>query len=91
MPCTVSSVSNGELVDEEWPALFAKRHMKEESIDPQRLSRVWRGEDQDVEYAEAAIIATAAIALRLMGKADSQDAALEQATGMWQQRDKNRH
>jgi len=91
MPCTVSSVSNGELVDEEWPALFAKRHMKEESIDPQRLSRVWRGEDEDVEYAEAAIIATAAIALRLMGKADSQDAALEQATSMWQQRDKNRH
>jgi anthranilate phosphoribosyltransferase len=91
MPCTVSSVRNGELLDEEWPALFTRRHMKEDSIDPQRLARVWRGEDDDVEYAESAITSTAAIALHLMGRADSPDAALEQAAAMWQQRDKSRH
>ena len=89
--CTVSSVTNGELVDEDWPALFARRHMKEESIDPERLARVWRGDDEDVEYAEAAITSTAAIALRLMGRADSPEAALQQARDMWQRRDKTRH
>jgi anthranilate phosphoribosyltransferase len=89
--CTVSSVTNGELVDEDWPALFSKRHVKEESIDPQRLGRVWRGEDDDAEYAEAAIIATAAIALRLMGKADSPDSAYAQAQQMWHDRNRQRH
>jgi anthranilate phosphoribosyltransferase len=51
---------------------------------------IWRGQDQD-EYAEAAIIGTAAIALRLIGKATSPGDALQQATKMWQTRDKSRH
>jgi anthranilate phosphoribosyltransferase len=89
--CTVSSVVNGELVDEDWPALFDKRHVKEENIDPERLIRVWRGEDKDTEYAEAAIISTTAIPLQLMGRTDSQEAAIEQARGMWRERDKNRY
>lgn len=89
--CTVSSVVDGELVDEDWPALFEKRHMKEESIDPERLARVWRGEDDNVEYAEAAITSTTAIALRLMGRADSPDAAIALARDMWEKRDRNRH
>ena len=89
--CTVSSVINGELIDEEWLALFSKRHVKEGIIDPQRLIRVWRGDDNDVEYAEASIISTVAIALRLMSRADNPDDAIHQATKMWQNRDRKRH
>ncbi|MDH5766833.1 MAG: glycosyl transferase family protein [Gammaproteobacteria bacterium] len=87
--CTVSSVHNGEMNDEIWPALFNKRHVKEQSLDVNRLPGVWRGDDTD-EYAEAAITSTAAIALQLLGKADSQQAALQQAQDMWSARDKNR-
>ena len=88
--CTVSSVHNSDMHDEIWPALFSKRHVKEDSLDVNRLASVWRGDDVD-EYAEAAITATAAIALRLMGKADSQQAALEQAQQMWASRNKNKY
>ena len=88
--CTVSYVINKEMSDEVWPPIFKKRHVKEASIDPERLAKIWRGEETD-EYAEAAITATAAIALRLMGKADSPDAALQQANDMWQGRNKSKH
>lgn len=88
--CTVSSVYGTDMSDELWPALFEKRHMKEEILDPRRLSAVWRGEQAN-EYGEAAVISTAAIALKLMGKASSAAAAMEQADAMWQNRDKSRH
>ncbi len=88
--CTVSSVTNGEMIDEEWPALFAKRHVKEESIDPERLVKVWRGQDDNVEYAEAAIVSTAAIALRLMEKAEGPEDAMQKAQAMWDARNKDR-
>jgi len=88
--CTVSSVINKEMSDEVWPALFKKRHMKEESINPERLHSIWCGDESD-EYGEAAIVATTAIALSLMAKADSQEAALKQAQEMWNNRNKNKH
>ncbi len=88
--CTVSSVINKKMSDEVWPALFKKRHMKEESIKPERLHDIWCGNESD-EYGEAAIVSTAAIALCLMGKAGSQDEAMKQAQTMWQNRDKSLH
>lgn len=89
MECVVSSVRNGEMHDEHWPALFARRHVKEESLDLNRLGNVWRGMDANAEYAEAAIVSTAAIALRLMEKASTPDEAIQQAQTLWDQRDKN--
>ena len=88
--CTVSSVYGKEMIDEVWPPLFDKRHMKEENLDPQRLAAVWRG-DESNEYGEAAAVSTAAIALRLMDKADSPDDAMEKSRAMWQNRNKSRH
>lgn len=88
--CTVSSYMNGEMFDETWPALFTKRHMKEDMLRPERLPQIWRGQEHD-EYAEAAIIATTAIALRLMEKARSPDEAMQQATKMWESRDTSRY
>lgn len=88
--CTVSYAVEGKTWDEEWPAMFEKRHMKEASLDENRLIPIWRGEEED-EYAEAAIIGTAAIALRLLKKADTPEQALQMAQDMWTQRNKTRH
>jgi len=90
MDCLVQSVHNGELLDENWPALFARRHVKEEVLDPQQLSFIWQGQVED-EFAENSIIGTSAVALKLLGKADSQQQAHELASAYWQGRDKQKY
>jgi anthranilate phosphoribosyltransferase len=87
--CLVQSVHNGELIDETWPALFARRHMKAEQLDPQQLIQVWQGEVDD-EFAEATVIGTGAIALQLLGKAESQQQAHQLAEQFWLNRNLNR-
>ena len=87
--CLVQSVHNGELSDENWPALFARRHVKDEEMDPRHLALVWQGVEQD-EYAEQSIVGTAAIALKLLGKADTQETAYQLATDYWLTRDKQK-
>lgn len=87
--CLVQSVHEGELQDEIWPALFTRRHMKAELLDPQLLKQVWQGSLDD-EFAEASVVGTAAIALRLMNKAKDQDEAHQLASHFWQARDRKR-
>ncbi len=89
MECLVQSVHNAELSDEIWPPLFKKRHVKEPILEPKRLVSLWRGEIED-EYAEAAIVGTTAIALRLMEKANSVDEAHQLAQQMWDNRVKEK-
>lgn len=90
MECLVQSVHNGELIDENWPALFIRRHVKPASLDPEQLALIWRGVAED-DFAEASIIGTAAIALKLLGKADSQEQAHKLATEYWLNRDKDKY
>ena len=90
MECLVQSVHNGELVDENWPALFARRHVKAEELDPRQLSLIWQGSSED-EFAESTIIGTAAIALKLLGKANDQQQAHQLATAYWLGRDKQKY
>ncbi|TCK18148.1 anthranilate phosphoribosyltransferase [Thiogranum longum] len=85
IPCLVQRVQHGRLVEEEWPALFKQRHVKADNLDVQQLAGLWRGEIED-EYGEAAVISTAAIALQLMGKAETADEALELAHALWENR-----
>lgn len=89
MECLVQSVHNGELIDETWPALFTHRHVRAESLEPELLALVWQGKSQD-EFAEASIIGTAAVALKLLGKVDSQEQAQKLATDYWLGRDNKR-
>ena len=84
--CTVRMVLQGQPGEEVWPAQFAHRHLKDEGMDVARLGRLWRGEIDD-EYALAAVIGTAAIALRAMGHAGDSAHAMQQASAWWQQRD----
>lgn len=88
--CNVQSVLDGELVDEEWPPLFAQRHVKAEDLDLAHLAALWNDEIED-EYATGAVIGTTAVALRLMGRADSQEAALTQAREMWESRPRGKY
>ncbi len=84
--CLVQSVHNGELSDENWPALFTHRHVKTEQLDPQQLALLWQGKIED-DFAVATIIGTAAVALKLLGKADSQAQAQQLASDYWLNRD----
>ena len=88
MDCLVQSVQGGELFEEQWPALFARRHVKSEVLDPQQLALLWQGKIND-EFAEATVIGTTAIALKLINQAFSQSQAHELATEYWLNRNKN--
>ena len=90
MECLVQSVHDGELSDENWEALFSHRHVKPEVLDPQQLAQLWRSEFVD-EFAQASVIGTAAVALKLLGKAETKEAAHELATKFWLNRDKQKY
>jgi len=90
MASLVQSVSNGEMSDEEWPAMFKKRHVKNDQLDLNQLSALWDGSFED-EYAEASVVGTVAIALKLMQHADSIEAAEAAAREMWQNRNRERY
>ena len=86
--CLVQSVRDGELCEETWPPMFDKRHVKESELDLRDFAAVWRGDKQH-EYGEAAIVGSAAIALKLLGEAESREAAYEMALDLWAQRNKS--
>jgi anthranilate phosphoribosyltransferase len=87
-PCQVLMLENGEMLQETWPALFSSRHLKDSDMDISRLGFVWRGEIAD-EYAQVSTIATAAIALRALGRASDVTQAAHLATELWLQRDRS--
>lgn len=77
---------DGEDWDEEWPALSPLRHVKPESLDPQHLAAVWRGDTEDA-YGELAVRATMALALRAMGL--QRDDAFAEANKRWAARNRS--
>ena len=92
-PVLVQSISNGELVEEEWPPMLADSTAeKDEALDLNRLKAVWSGDggnEAGDEYATAAVTGTIAIALRLMGKAANIEDAQAAALDMWNARDRD--
>lgn len=84
--CNVKMIRAGKMLDEVWPALFSSRHMKDEAMNVARLRQLWRGEIDD-EYGQASVAGTAAIALRMMGRADSIAEADALAAKLWMTRD----
>lgn len=84
--CIVRMVRAGTLLNEEWPAMFNSRHLKDEAMDVSRLGAMWLGQIDD-EYGKAAMLGTTAIALRAMGRADSIVDAQNEAARLWDSRD----
>lgn len=87
--CTSYDCNEGELTKEEWPATFARRHTKPSELSFNDMLKVWRGEAKD-EYGEAAIISTAALALKAINPTLTQQQAAEQAKQAWSSRDLER-
>ena len=85
LPCNIYFKHGDVESMETWPPLFTQRHLKEANMDPCVLMETWQG-NREHEYGAATVIATAAIALRLLRKANTADAALELARSMWETR-----
>jgi anthranilate phosphoribosyltransferase len=82
-PVEVQNLHLGETSDEDWPAMEGiARAPVEETMDLSRLEALWQGRLKD-PYAEAVVVGTAAIVLRLMGRAESPAAAEAEARRMW--------
>jgi len=89
-PVVVQYLHDGMKSEEQWPALIDEdAFYKDEVLDLDRLTRMWSGAETDT-YGEAAVIGTVAYVLRLMGRADAPDSAVEQARAMWAARDTSR-
>jgi anthranilate phosphoribosyltransferase len=87
-PCLETLVREGNASQEEWPALFDSRHLRDESMDVSRLAALWRREIAD-EYAVATVIGTTAIALRALGRASGVHEAEALAAELWRTRPNN--
>jgi anthranilate phosphoribosyltransferase len=88
-PTRVITLTDGAPGEEEWPALTANARYpwRDEPLDTALLRDLWSGEDA-ADAPVAAVIGTAAVALRLLGRADSPEAAEAAARDLWQNRRK---
>ncbi len=85
-PCTVYWVEEGQSRSEDWPALTPNQiPAKDETMDLRRLPALWDGTETP-PYALQSIIGTMAIALVLVGRADTQENAHALAKGLWNTR-----
>jgi anthranilate phosphoribosyltransferase len=91
-PCRVGLVEGETLTEETWPPLLAgERHgWRDEPMNPRAVLALWRGEAAPAGPT-AAVIGTVAIALKLTGRASTQEAALDQARAMWKGRAKGKY
>jgi len=80
-PCQVEGLQDGEPFEEEWPALL-ETSPAESELDPAYLSALWRGEKED-PVAEAIVTGTAAIALKICGRAQTTDEAQDLSNKAW--------
>lgn len=83
----VATLAGGQAGLEDWSAVDegASYLWREEERDPARVAALWRGETSH-PAAEAAIQATAAIALKALGAAGTQADALALAADLWRRR-----
>jgi anthranilate phosphoribosyltransferase len=87
--CRVATVEDGVIGEDIWDAMpLTERYpWREEPADPQRVAALWRGE-LAAPGPEAAVVGTAAIALKLLGRATTLAEATERARRLWQDRPK---
>jgi anthranilate phosphoribosyltransferase len=81
-PCLVEGLRRGEAFEEEWGPILRAGPGHDLEMDGNRLRHLWQGEISD-SYAEATVIATAAVALRQVGRAETMDDAQSLAEQLW--------
>ncbi len=85
-PCDVLMLHDAEMRTESFPVAWTgPRPAFDAALDPRRLAAAWAGTDQE-PLAIACIVGTAAIALRLLGRAPSPAAAETLAAARWAER-----
>jgi len=87
--CEIRWIKNGELSEERWQRIYAKREVKDLELEVGKLPQLWRGEIAHA-YGEGALISTLAATLILLGVSADFDSAQLKARQMWQKRDKSR-
>jgi anthranilate phosphoribosyltransferase len=90
-PCQVAWVLDGITSDEDWPASLPEESYawREEPLEPERVAALWRG-DIRVPAPEAAVVGTAAIALKAVGRVATIAEAETLAARLWENRHRNR-
>lgn len=89
-PDTETSVkwsSDNELGEDLWPAYFLRRHVKPKDLSIEHMKAVWKNMTED-EYAVGAIQCTCAFALKYLKPELTQEAAIEEAISLWNNRNK---
>jgi anthranilate phosphoribosyltransferase len=81
-------ISDGVVEEQRWASIGDPRQPPDETMEIDRLARVWRG-DAD-EYGEATVVGTVAIALYAMGIAPDPADAETRARRLWSERDRTR-
>jgi anthranilate phosphoribosyltransferase len=81
-------ILGGEMYTQQWPRLLGQRVVRDESLQPQELLQLWRGELEH-EYGEGAVINTLAAVLKLLGRASEPEEAVRQAQELWRLRIKD--
>jgi anthranilate phosphoribosyltransferase len=84
-PCLVQGLRRGEAFEEEWLPTQPAGPGHDLVMDASRLQGLWRGDAVD-PYAEATIVATAAVALRQVERAGSMSDAQSLAGQLWANR-----
>lgn len=84
-PCLVEGLTDGTAFTEEWPAWEIPAPPAEDDLDPELLGKIWRGETS-WDHAEAVVVATAAVALKALGRATTFAEAESLARQLWQTR-----
>ena len=89
-PCHVVTLIDGAPGEQDWPALAANARYpwREEPLDPALLRELWDGATV-ADAPIAAVVGTAAIALRLLGRADTAEQADAAARDLWRNRRKS--
>lgn len=82
-PCVLEGLQDGVAFSEEWPPMAAAE--AEAEMDPTALALLWRGEIA-WPHGEATVIGTAAVALRLLGRAGRPAEAEALARRWWDER-----
>lgn len=87
----VSLVRGGQAGEEVWPAVTGPSsppyRWRDENLDPMLLLRLWRG-DCELDAPRRTIIATVALASRIVGTARDAAEAMAQSETMWRSRQK---
>ena len=93
--CMVKMVIDQQAQEELWPKLLEGRQSQPAQLAVKDLKALWKDDahaltPEQVIYAEQAIIGTTAIAIKLLGKANTQEQALKLAGDWWQARNRDR-